>query len=108
MSAPAWVLAPRDTQDLLPAVICCYRPGATKDEPVCLTADLTEDNYLAFAHELAGRGYVVLVPDARCRGERMCDEEGLSAGGTLLGRPLLGMRVWDLVRAGTTSSSARM
>ncbi len=96
VGATAWLCVPHDARSPLPAVICAHPRGAGKDELVGLVG---EGPHSAFAAELARKGYVTLAPDARCHGERGDDEACLGAVGLVLGRPLVGMRVWDLLRA---------
>ncbi len=99
VGACAWVCVPEKNEEPLPAIVCAHPRGSGKDELVGLTGEAPADAHAAYADELARQGYVVLVPDARCFGERLGDEAGLSAVGDLLGRPLVGMQVWDLLRA---------
>lgn len=99
MGALAWVCVPHDNSRPLPAVVCAHSRGAGKDEPVGLTGEGPEGAPWGYAAELAGRGYVALAPDLRGFGERRGCEAGLAATGALLGRPLVGMNAWDLLRA---------
>jgi len=55
-----------------------------------------------YAHQLAQRGYVVLAPDARAFGERAPNGQTctwMMTAALLLGKTLVGMRVWDAMRA---------
>lgn len=57
---PAYLLIPKDRKRKAPAVICLHRATSLgKDEPAGLGGDET----LHYAHELAERGFVCLVPD---------------------------------------------
>ena len=99
MGALAWVCVPHDNSQPLPAVVCVHPRGAGKDELVGLAGEGPDGPPFAVASELAARGYVALAPDLRGFGERRGDEAGLAATGALLGRPLVGMHTWDLLRA---------
>ena len=74
---PAWLLIPdasRDGAVRRPAVLCLHQTIAIgKDEPVGLGTNLE----LAYARELAGRGYVALAPDYPNFGEYKVDAYGL-------------------------------
>lgn len=96
VSAAAWVCVPHGNENPLPAVVCAHPRGPGKDELVGLVGCAPGSD---FAITLARRGYVTVAPDARCFGERRAHEEGLSLAGSLLGRPLVGMQVWDLLVA---------
>ncbi len=74
-------------------------------------AHIDEHNY-AYAHQLACRGFMVFVPEQRGFGERMETLPGLTFGGEMyrsscrslaynammMGKTVLGMRVWDVMR----------
>ncbi len=63
----AWVFVP-DGKEELPAIVCCHqRAPYGKDEP----AGLDGDAKLAFAARYAELGYVTMVPDCVCMGERV-------------------------------------
>lgn len=98
LTASAWVCVPHDNEHPLPAVICVPSREAQADALLGLTGEPDLPGY-RYAVELAQCGYVVLVPDLRGYGEARDDEDGLAATGELLGRPLMGMHVWDLSRA---------
>ena len=70
---PAWLLIPdaaRDGTVRRPAVLCLHQTIAIgKDEPVGLGTNLE----LAYARELAARGYVALAPDYPNFGEYKVD-----------------------------------
>jgi dienelactone hydrolase len=66
---PAWLLVPHG-QGKRPAVLCLHQTiPAGKDEPVGLAGSPD----LAYAHELAERGYVTLAPDYPSFGEYRYD-----------------------------------
>lgn len=90
------------------AVLCLHGHGRGKDDVAGIAATPRERqrriralNY-DYAHQLARRGYVVLAPDARGFGERAADGMGCAwamTAGLLLGKVLVGLRVWDAMRA---------
>jgi dienelactone hydrolase len=69
---PAWILLPHDLPEggRAPALLCLHQTtGIGKDEP----AGLGGLGSLGYAHELAERGYVCLVPDYPSFGEYAYD-----------------------------------
>ena len=65
---PAYLMIPKAMNGPAPAVLCLHQTVAQgKDEP----AGLSGNSDLSYAHHLAERGYVVLVPDHICAGERI-------------------------------------
>ena len=63
---PAWLLIPSGLRQRAPAMLCLHQTtGIGKDEP----AGLGGKPSLHYAHELAERGYVCLVPDYPSFGE---------------------------------------
>jgi dienelactone hydrolase len=63
---PAWLMVPKEGKGKLPAVLCLHQTtGIGKDEP----AGLGGNPNLHYAHHLAERGYVTLVPDYPSFGE---------------------------------------
>jgi dienelactone hydrolase len=57
---PAWLLLPKDASRARPAMLCLHQTTRIgKDEP----AGLGGNKNLHYAHELAERGYVCVVPD---------------------------------------------
>lgn len=67
---PAWLLMPRDRDGRRPAMLCLHQTTKIgKDEPAGLGGQKT----LHYAHELAERGYVCLVPDYPSFGEYSYD-----------------------------------
>jgi len=110
VAVPAYLLLPRNVTQgqALPAVLCLHGHGRGKDDVVGLAATPKERqqriqalNY-DYGRRFAERGYVVLAPDARPFGERAAD--GMTCAwamtaGLLLGKTLVGLRVWDAMRA---------
>lgn len=103
MSVPAYLLVPHDRTEPGPAVLSQHGHGPGKDEVCGIERGETA---AAHAHDLAGRGYVVLAPDLRSFGERAdwnppdrygCDLNHLHL--SMLGRSPLALDMWDLARA---------
>jgi len=107
---PAYLLVPHGVTAERPraALLCLHGHGRGKDDVAGIAATPRERqrriralNY-DYAHQLAQRGYVVLAPDARGFGERATDGMGCAwamTAGLLLGKVLVGLRVWDGMRA---------
>jgi dienelactone hydrolase len=71
--APAWLLIPKGAPGPLPAMLCMHGTSAEgKDVPAGLAFLPTRH----FAHELAQRGFVCLVPDCITAGERIYEGYG--------------------------------
>jgi dienelactone hydrolase len=87
---PAYLLIPNVRKGKLPAVLCLHQTVAVgKDEP----AGLGKNPNLAYAHHLAGRGYVTLAPDYPSFGEYKYDfARSKFASGSL-------KAVWNNLRA---------
>lgn len=67
---PAWLLVPKSPTGKKPAMLCLHQTVPIgKDEP----AGLGGKESLNYAHHLAERGYVCLVPDYPSFGEYPCD-----------------------------------
>jgi dienelactone hydrolase len=110
VTVPAYLLIPDSVSPVRStrAVLCLHGHGRGKVDVVGIAADAVErqvkirsHNY-DYAHEFARRGFVVLAPDARGFGERAPNGEtctGLTMAALLLGKTLVGMRVWDAMRA---------
>jgi dienelactone hydrolase len=110
VSVPAYLLIPDGVSRDRPgrAVLCLHGHGRGKADVVGLAATpaerqvrITSANY-DYAHQLARRGFVVLAPDARAFGERAPGGETctwMMTAALLLGKTLVGMRVWDAMRA---------
>lgn len=76
---PAWLLVPKDPTgtNRFPAMLCLHQTTPIgKDEP----AGLGGSPSLHYAHELAGRGYVCIVPDYPSFGEYPYDFKVQGAG----------------------------
>ncbi|HEY0735969.1 MAG TPA: acetylxylan esterase [Herpetosiphonaceae bacterium] len=112
---PAWLLIPDNLTDSAPAVIAVHGHGSGMDDLVGIDADGGERTeaqgyHQDFALALCRRGMVVLAPELRGFGRRR-EPQDQAAGptssscqaaawwGVMLGKPLLGSRVWDVLRA---------
>ena len=108
VSVPAYLLIPKglEKNGKAKALLCLHGHGRGKDDVVGIVSDEVERqqhirplNY-DYARQFAERGYVVLAPDAMCFGERGDISCGLAfTSGLLLGEVLVGLRVWDAMRA---------
>lgn len=110
VSVPAYVLIPEEKaqKGKMKALLCLHGHGRGKDDLCSIAKDDVERqrfirplNY-DYAVQFVKRGYFVLAPDARCFGERGAD--GMTCtwaftSGLLMGKILVGMRVWDAIRA---------
>jgi dienelactone hydrolase len=96
---PAYICVPDNIDTPIPAVICLHDRGPGKIDLINPEGDQEAHPHHAFTRELAKRGYVTIAPDLRCFGECLADEAAMSALALLLGRPMLGLRVWDTIRA---------
>ncbi len=89
---PAYLLVPRNLTGPVPAMLCLHQTtGIGKDEPAGLGGRET----LHYAHELAERGYVCIVPDYPSFGEYSYDfkQQGAHyASGTM-------KAIWNNIRA---------
>ena len=89
---PALLLLPRDRRDRGPAMLCLHQTtGIGKGEPAGLGGRAT----LHYAHELANRGYVCLVPDYPSFGDYRYDfkqQGGHYASGSM-------KAIWNNLRA---------
>ena len=87
---PAWLLVPKNLKGKAPAMLCLHQTTSIgKDEP----AGLGGKPNLAYAKELAERGYVALAPDYPNYGERKLDVYKLGyASASMKG-------IWDHMRA---------
>ncbi len=115
VTVPAWLLVPEGLTRAAPAVIAVHGHGYGMDELVGINADGTEraepqGYHQDFALALCRRGMVVLVPEMRAFGRRREQKDQVNAPasnscaeaawwGIMLGKPLLGSRVWDVLRA---------
>lgn len=106
VSVPAYLLIPDGVKRNNKALLCLHGHGRGKVDIVGETKNLIEYqqsirplNY-DYARQFAKRGYVVLAPDARCFGERSAIPcTWAYTSGLLMGKILVGMRVWDAMRA---------
>lgn len=100
VSVPSWLLIPKDISFPAPAIICLHQHAGEyymgKDELVGISGD---DSTQFYAKELAERGYITFTIDARCFGERIDNESKADYLSRWIGRPLLGMVVWDDIRS---------
>lgn len=104
----SYLLFPKRINSPSPAVLALHGHGRGKDDVLGIFENdeskkwIQEHNY-DYAHQLAKKGYVVLAPDARGFGERAeGSEKGCYIPGVvslLLGKPIVGLRVWDDMRA---------
>lgn len=108
VSVPAYVLIPKKIKKdgKARAILCLHGHGRGKDDVLGITSnDVERQQYIRpqnydYGREFAKRGYFVLAPDAICFGERSdisCTWAFTS--GLLLGKVLVGLRVWDTIRA---------
>jgi dienelactone hydrolase len=109
---PCYLLMPRKAEAPLPALLAQHGHGRGKDDVAGVWTTeaerdrIRDDNY-DYGLQLVKRGYCVLCPDARCFGERReppdiaagrqsCRQASLNA--LLLGKTILGLKVWDAMR----------
>jgi dienelactone hydrolase len=109
----AYVLVPDPPPVKAPVVIALHGHGPGKSRPVgiCATEEEREEvvgGERDYALQAVRRGYVAIAPDMRAFGERM-NPADIAAGkekscrdaflhGVMLGRTLVGERVWDVMR----------
>ncbi len=107
---PAYLLRPhrRHGNERAPAVLCLHGHGRGKDDVAGIAASLKERQkrirplHYDYGHQLAERGYIVLIPDARCFGERGADGMDCTwamGAALLVGKTLVGLRTWDTIRS---------
>lgn len=110
MTIPAYLFTPHDAApgERLPAMLCLHGHGRGKDDVAGIAVSPRERQRRIralnhdYGRQLAEQGYVVLAPDARGFGELAAD--GMTCtwamtAGLLLGKVLVGLRVWDAMRA---------
>ncbi len=108
-SVPAYLLIPKKIRLPGRTLICQHGHGRGKDDAAGIYTTEEElkgirDLNYDYAKQFAQRGYIVLAPDARCFGERNDPREGYSGcdkpamNAILMGKTLIGMRVWDISR----------
>jgi dienelactone hydrolase len=111
---PAWLLVPTELMSPAPAVIAVHGHGYGVDDVVGINADSTERTephgyHQDFALALCRRGMIVLAPELQGFGRRREPQDqangpetsscqAASWWGIMLGKPLLGSRVWDVLR----------
>ncbi|HEX6289531.1 MAG TPA: alpha/beta hydrolase family protein [Herpetosiphonaceae bacterium] len=114
VTVPAWLLIPQGLTHAAAAVIAVPGHGYGMDELVGIDVDGSERSapqgyHQDFALALCRRGLVVLVPELRAFGRRREPEDrntipasnachAAAWWGIMLGKPLLGSRVWDVLR----------
>jgi len=114
IDVPAYVLVPKGVQGKMPGVVAVHGHGYGKNDLVGLWEDGTKrsiaDGYQKdFALEIMRRGMVVVVPDQIGFGKRRDHEDikkgyyesscrKLSFWAQMLGKTVLGLRIWDVMR----------
>lgn len=112
---PAWVLIPEGHAEPGPAVVAIHGHGYGVDDIVRINADgtdraTTQGYHGDFAVELCLRGLVVIAPEVLGFGRRreLAEQQQEpsrsscwypSLWGIMQGKPLIGRRVWDALRA---------
>ncbi len=115
VTVPAWLLIPMALSGPAPGVIAVHGHGYGVDETVGMNPDGTEPAaphgfHQNFAIALCRRGMVVIAPEMAAFGRRRelqdVTDNPISNSchaaawwGIMLGKPLLGSRVWDALRA---------
>ncbi|WP_434564675.1 alpha/beta hydrolase family protein [Thermoanaerobacterium thermosaccharolyticum] len=115
IDVPAYVLIPKNINKRVPGVVALHGHGYGKNDVVGLWEDGEErsvpDGYEGnFGLEIVNRGMVVIVPDQIGFGERREIEDiqngydtnscrKLAFWAQLLGKTVMGMRVWDVMRS---------
>jgi dienelactone hydrolase len=115
VTVPAWLLVPTELTGPAPAVIALHGHGYGVDDVVGINSDGTERTephgyHQDFALALCRRGMVVLAPELGGFGRRREPQDQANGPensschaaawwGIMLGKPLLGSRVWDAMRA---------
>ncbi len=115
VSVVGYLLIPKDVEFPVPGVVALHGHGYGKDDIVGIWEDGTErgipDGYQKdFAISLVKNGFVTFAIEQACFGERREPEDinkdkyqsscrKVSFWAMLLGKTVLGMRVWDIMRA---------
>lgn len=114
VKVPAWLLIPDHLNGPTAAVIAVHGHGYGVDDLVGIRRDGTQRNapegyHKDFAIELCRRGFVVIAPEMLSFGRRRDPKEVAQSPdasscqdaawwGIMLGKPLVGLRVWDVMR----------
>jgi dienelactone hydrolase len=114
VTVPSWLLIPGNLPQPAPAVIAIHGHGYGMDDVVGINPDGTERTepqgyHQDFAVALCRRGMVVIAPEMLAFGRRreLRDQaespdssscKSAAWWGIMLGKPLLGRRVWDVMR----------
>lgn len=115
VAVPTWLLIPDGVSGPAPAVVAIHGHGYGVDDIVGIRMDgsdrdAPEGYHKDFAVALCRRGFVVIAPEMLSFGRRrdpkeQAKEPGRSScgdpawWGIMLGKPLIGLRVWDVIRA---------
>lgn len=115
VTVPAWLLVPAGLTCPVPAVIAVHGHGYGMDDAVGINPDGSEraepqGYHQDFAIALCHRGMVVLVPELQAFGRRREPKDRADSPtssscreaawwGMMLGKPLLGRRIWDVLRS---------
>jgi hypothetical protein len=99
LSALAYVLIPAATETLIPGVVCLPDVGRSKESLVGLHGDARDDPDLDYALALCRRGTVSVALDLSGSGERADAIAELAPAAAALGLPLMGLWVWEAMRA---------
>lgn len=117
---PAYLLIPKGIDFPIPTVLALHGHGrgvkdvlGEADSPIW--QKFIKDYNYDYAHQLAKKGFVTFVPEARGFGEREKESEKVinpreeedyrtscrksSFNAILLGQPLIGRKVWDVMRS---------
>lgn len=101
----AYVLIPKDRKCPTPAVFCHHQHGGEFNNGKREVVGRGGDPQQAYARELAERGYIAFVPDAKCFEERIViglegeENERFEATRLLLiGQCLQRRMLWDIIR----------
>lgn len=104
----SYLLLPKHVNFPSSAILALHGHGRGKDDVVGIVENTESRQWIQkhnydYAYRLVRKGYVVLAPDARGFGERVeGSEKGCYIPGGVcleLGKPVIGLRVWDDMRA---------
>lgn len=116
---PCYLLIPKDIDLPSPAVLAVHGHGRGAEDVLGEVDSEEWERWVQnfnydYAHQLALRGFITFVPEVRGFGEREKDSEKVvpredrnyrtscrksSFNSMLLGRPIMGGKVWDIMRA---------